>query len=574
MKKVKLITLVTLLLTVVFALSACGGGGFNGSGLRRYRAESGVRDSYRFVRSSDTVSLPSGASEPAFLGHDLISFSVTADGNMTHRNAVWCLIDWRALPNLGGATGADFSGGNHIAVIASGSSRYTAIYIAVRDVNDNWALFDREGRTVFGFNNFDFDAPGTSPPAFTIIGSDHISMGGDIWRVSGNNPQRVIQGVNSVERIGNSLFNSAANIVYDLNGEVLYVARNVASFNHPGAPSNRFVVLSGDRGLYVTNVVAPWDASRFDFYMSDSWGDGLKIRQTVETVNFRSGNRSSVNFNYAILTDTTFRVGDRWVATQGWTSAQRYQITDRMEGSVLVSNARVIESRVLTEQRAFLITNDRLRVSENINANFTASHVLARNRFLVVHPEISGHRLIDNNGNILRHFPAGAVSFNNGAGVLVTNNDNAYDANGRRVVDSNDFVAVEWSNARGGLVPARVEVTVDETQYIETVMLNARTGARVGAVITSTRADAPAVTWLHINGIYHMTAGEAGNQSRVYRNYEGTVVATIDLANFTIVGDVAATGGIQPAVTSNIYSRYISLTPVGDGVRQIVRMRV
>jgi len=540
-KAIKLSVIVTVLLSVIFSFSACVGSNYH-SGFRRLVVQADRVPASPLVRSGSVMSLPESATDVVFLGDDLAAVAVS--GGSFSPVTVFDLIANRSL--VSGVVSA-FTVGNY----------RTGLFIVTENADNERALRSRAGTILIPYNN-DISAGDWSN--IDVLSSNILRIGNDIWRVSGNTAIRIIENTGDVsvagriivEHVWNWNWNWNTYVIYNLNGDVLYVSRT---------DLGQFMILSERRGVYVNNIRMPRDTRSRDWDFSYM---GRKFKQVVYLVDFRDGNRSRTNVSGALFSA-------QWLAFMAYEYDEdlrfmRDDAYDRVLGAL-----GIIKNDVLIPDRAeMVIFNDSLSVRHRLGEDVKIP--LARNRYFVSRMDSHTLGMITNrSGDILRVFD-GTVDLDEPtcieAGLIRTLNDNYYDFNGRRVITRNDYNTV--SRFFGGYAIASREIIREAadgvTQYgtgwysinnrgVGTRQAeNFAAGGSGDAVSVDIRANA---------GIYIVSFMRDGEQVRRIYNFAGTFVHAPEQGSITSV-----MGGRE---VSGAGSAYVVLSLTGGGI-SVVRL--
>jgi hypothetical protein len=198
--------------------------------------------------------------------------------------------------------------------------------------------------------------PMNSASAFNpvqVLSANYFVVNGVVYNATSNAEnsasiiiQPTIAAATSYQQIGDVIYAENTGVVYNLSGEILYVANYNRVYS-------KFYVLGARRGVYITVYEMPADSR--DFTYSEG---AYKIKEVVETVDFRSGNRSRLNLGSYARVEFAGSVASApdVVKARFVSNAQSY--------SMFV--AQEVRGKLLTDNVASIIVNDAGRIQATL----------------------------------------------------------------------------------------------------------------------------------------------------------------------------------------------------------------
>jgi len=520
MKKrfLRLSGLMAIAVAVVMTFAACFGGPL--SDVNRISEPFEWQDN--LVRTATTLNIPNDANSFDFIGDDLVTF---------RRGSGTAIYTFDMARNS-----AQFTYSRQAVVLLGCED--TAFFIARQNNANQWALYTRGGVELITYGSRTGWLSNIE-----ILGANHIRLDDSVYRVQGSAISNIIDNVSAdVVVMGDIIFDASRRVVYNLNGDILYVAALSTLGN--------FVPLSADRGVYWRSIEVPFDTPNRGWTFSFN---GRKYNQIVELVNFGNGNRSNISFGHEILDI---------MPNMAMPSEYRHFYRDRaLSYSVVI--ARYVDNRVVTNRFVGVYVNDRFSTRATFS-ELAPTYRLSGDRFLAISTmrhEYGGVQLVDRRGNVLRFWsgsiidPVARLCRKMG---LIAAPTGFYDFDGDRVIDADDFYIAAVSYGYVIAVRERSVVAGGATEeFFELVRID-RNGAVT--VITTDRQDAT----LDVEDIWEagiMLVSAEGETDLQIRNFAGAVLTRVSDVDDVVYGDwVSSVGNVYVVAVVGEYTRVIRLS--------------
>jgi len=308
-----------------------------------------------------------------FVNDDFAIYSKTEAGKT--RYYVYDLNKEQTVPNI--YSEGQYSYYNSISVYGKGLD-----FIAVTrtfDGVDKTAVYNKSGTALIDFTE-DFGLSDVK-----ALGTGVFSVKSSVYTVTGTTVKKIISGYNFsnvyISMLGEELivistssYSGGTSLYYNLDGKLLYT--------HQSDSDSQFYVLSSKCGLLMTAYILPFDAK--DFTVSESM---LKMRLKYELVDFATGKKKEVKFNYIIEEVTPIFSLDKETNNNYTDEAQKY---------AFITGYEINKDKVASKIPVTLVTDASLKVICAAE-NFSFIAKLAEDRNLVYN--CGFYQIMDKKGN-------------------------------------------------------------------------------------------------------------------------------------------------------------------------------
>ena len=394
------------------------------------------------------------------------------------------------------------------------------------------ALFHKDGTVYknFGFSKELYNS-GMNPNVlydtiFTINDAAHI---GKVF----NNGDVIIEGnLQNFEMYKDELimqYGDNSITLFDLKGNVVYVAEGLYSSIFGGGNVG-FYPLSTKRGVYVTTQEFPeyFDAP---YTFVDIWHMN-KVRITYELVEFKTGKRTEAKLDYMPLyyliggdpqlmfmplkdfgeLMDMFDVNEIQKAAMNYSTVVGYKVVDKLvstEMSVIVVDDQLNIKSYNEGDRPTVIASNRVFLEGGISNNMSS--------------------LLDGSGKVIARFRN--AWYNKASGLIKDGDGNYYDKNGKLVIDARDYEYIEGFVGKYTYAEKKVD-GVTKLGYVDTK------GNFVALDLSHDSLNDRDIGRAYEYGMYTLVSDAATNGEFRIINYAGTVLKTIQEANYDSVGSV------------------------------------